>query len=318
MKKIRIHFDMDLDYISLKYFDTLPGIKNNFEFVVDRVNPQIVFYYNRNQIKNPVRSKFKCKHLLFCYEYMVPNMRMWDYALQWNYTSDPRQLRFPNYVHFGAGEDLVKPTQYDPEKILRSKTKFCAFVQYSSNAYRNQFFDLLNAKKHVDSPGRQRNNLPTLGGHKNVRSSRYDIRSIEENPNILGWVADLRNFLKDYKFVITFENRITSGYTTEKIYNPMVVNCLPIYLGAPDIQRDFNPKSFVHVRNFFSKNVSISTGALYPKEFSKAVQYILELDKNDKAYCNTLAQPWYYNNMVSEYANKDNISNFFTRVFNDL
>jgi hypothetical protein len=237
-------------------------------------------------------------------------MKIWDYALQWNYTSDPRQLRFPNYVAYGAGEDLVKPQDYDPEKILRSKTKFCAFIHYAYQPHRTQFFSILNNYKHVDAPGRQCNNMKPLGGHKTPRESRYGKN--------LGWMFDIRDFLKDYKFVIAFEKQILSGCVTEKIHNPMVVNCIPIYLGHELVYKDFNPKSFVHVRNFFNKNTIISTRGSYPREFNAAVNYVLKLDKNDKLYCDMLSQPWYHNNIINEYANKDNISAFFTRIFNSL
>jgi hypothetical protein len=307
-KRIRIHFSGGFDWSYIKLFNELPKIKNRYEFVKDDRAPQLVIHYEHP--KNPLKTKLRCKYLFYCCEYIIPNMHKYDYALQWRYTSDPRQLRYPNYVAYGAGEDLVKPKDYDPEKILRSKTKFCAFVYYKAYPYRNQFFSVLNSYKHVDAPGLQCNNMSPIGGYKTPLESRRGKKRI--------WAYDIRDFFKDYKFVIAFENRITSGYVTEKIYNPMTVNSLPIYLGSPDIQRDFNPKSFVHVRDFFNKNQVISPRGYYTKEFNEAAKYILELDKNDKLYCDTLAQPWCHNNIVNEYADKDKIADFYIRIFNSL
>ena len=42
-------------------------------------------------------------------------------------------------------------------------------------------------------------------------------------------------------FTIAFKNDSYPGYTTEKIYEPMYVNSLPIYSGNPLVYRDFNP-----------------------------------------------------------------------------
>lgn len=310
-KPIRICFDGGMTWGYLRIFNKLPGISESFEFIEDRRNPQLVIYCDKNHIKDPIRSKHNCPHMLYCYEYMIPDMRVWDYALNWDYTSGARCMRYPNYIIYGAGEDLIKPKNYDPERILRSKKKFCAFVQYSHRPYRNQFFDILNRYKHVDAPGKQCNNMRPLGGNSDPKDSRYGKRQ--------PWVHEVRDFFKDYKFVITFENGIHSGYVTEKIYNAMLCNAIPIYLGAPDVYRDFNVKSFVHVRDFCSrKNAAISPHGSYPKMFMDAVKYILELDKNDKAYCDMLAQPWYNHNVVNEYADKNNMAKFFKNVFERL
>lgn len=303
--------------MSLNLLNNLPNIRNNFEIIPDNINPQLVIYYDKNHIDNTPKTKYKCKQLLFCLEYTRPNMRVWNYTLQWDYTSDARCLRFPTYamydILYGKEHNIIKPANYDPERILRSKKKFCAFVYYAKQPYRNEFFDILSGYKHIDSPGKQCNNMAPLGGHKTPHDSRYGY------VHITPWIMDNRAFFRDYKFVIAFEKRINSGYVSEKIYNPMCADSIPIYLGHETICKDFNTKSFVHVRDFFkNKNAAISTKGSYPKEFNEAAKYIMELDKNDKAYCDMLAQPWYNNNTVNEYADKNKIAEFFIKIFNSL
>lgn len=39
-----------------------------------------------------------------------------------------------------------------------------------------------------------------------------------------------------YKFVIAFENSISTNYVTEKFYAPLLSGSVPVYLGAPDIE----------------------------------------------------------------------------------
>ncbi len=56
--------------------------------------------------------------------------------------------------------------------------------------------------------------------------------------------------LSHYKFAICFENCVFPGYVTEKIFDCFLAGCIPIYLGAPDIN-DFVPKgSYIDFRDF--------------------------------------------------------------------
>ena len=70
------------------------------------------------------------------------------------------------------------------------------------------FFVKLSKYKQVDSGGRTLNNIG-------------------------GPVEDKMEFIKDYRFVISFENAEYPGYTTEKIIQPMFVDSIPIYWGNP-------------------------------------------------------------------------------------
>ena len=48
-------------------------------------------------------------------------------------------------------------------------------------------------------------------------------------------VSNKMDFIKDYKFVISFENSSNPGYTTEKLIEPMLVNSIPIYWGNTEV-----------------------------------------------------------------------------------
>jgi len=47
----------------------------------------------------------------------------------------------------------------------------------------------------------------------------------------LNWVQEKIDYLKPYKFTMAFENVSLSGWTTEKLTHPMLVNSIPIYFG---------------------------------------------------------------------------------------
>lgn len=185
-------------------------------------------------------------------ENITPDFNICDYAIGFNYlTFGDRYLRLPYYTLCGI-EELGVPHIIDPETVLNRK--FCSFVV--SNAAgapeRESFFNLLSEYKQVDSGGRYKNNVG-------------------------GPVANKREFIQNYKFNIAFENSICDGYTTEKIMEPMQVNSLPLYWGNRLITSDFNPKSFINITD-------------YPS-LEAAVEYIVHLDQDDKAYLSYLSAP---------------------------
>jgi hypothetical protein len=56
--------------------------------------------------------------------------------------------------------------------------------------------------------------------------------------------------LSGYAFAICFENQILEGWVTEKIFDCLVAGTVPVYLGAPDIERWVAPECFVDMRRF--------------------------------------------------------------------
>lgn len=272
-----------------------------FNVVVDVRSPEIVFY---SVFGNPREIKDSCYDdctKIFVTEENVDrgdlrprrlgNYDECDYAVTTAYSDDPRHCRLPMvYVQYLAywrdywngywrnregGPGLFKPADYDPGKILRSKTKFCNFV-YSNPGCpeRNNFFEALSKYKRVDAGGRALNNLGYQVSHK-VR------------------------FLEDYKFTISFENSSAPGYVSEKIFEPMVANSLPIYWGNPWIADDFNPKSFLDV-------TGLSVG--------DAVERVVALDRNDDAYLELLSEPWFAGNRPNNYCQPDYLRPFFDMV----
>jgi hypothetical protein len=125
--------------------------------------------------------------------------------------------------------------------------KFCSFVVSNGNSLeRNNFFNKLSKYKIVDSGGSYLNNI----GYK---------------------IPDKNKWISEYKFNICFENDAHRGYnehyTTEKLPQAMQSNTIGIYKGNTQIGKEFNTKSFINIREFNSEE--------------SAIEYIIELDKND-------------------------------------
>ncbi len=67
-----------------------------------------------------------------------------------------------------------------------------------------------------------------------------------------GGTEEKLEILRNYKFVLCFENAIFEGYVTEKIFDALFAGCVPIYWGAPDIEEYVDRSCFIDVRNFQS------------------------------------------------------------------
>ena len=148
------------------------------------------------------------------------------------------------YIFYYHMPKLIKKNNHK----FKNRKKFCAFI-VSSNSSRErvEFFKKLSKYKKVDSYGKVQNNM----GDK-IFDTFWD-NNIE--------------ILKNYKFVISFENNFTKEYICEKIQKAMLAGAIPIYRGAPNIGEYFNTKSFINYDDYGS--------------YDKMIKKIIELDKND-------------------------------------
>lgn len=63
---------------------------------------------------------------------------------------------------------------------------------------------------------------------------------------------DKVEWYKGYRFAIAFENTRVPGYVSEKIMHAFAAGAVPIYWGAPDVTRYFNPRAFINAADFSS------------------------------------------------------------------
>lgn len=67
-----------------------------------------------------------------------------------------------------------------------------------------------------------------------------------------GLARSKADILSGYTFAVCFENMALSGWVTEKIFDCLLVGTVPIYLGAPDIERWVSASCFIDMRRFRS------------------------------------------------------------------
>lgn len=219
--------------------------------------------------------KYDCIKIMYTGENIAPDFNLCDYAMAFDYIEfGDRYLRLPLYQNRVSFPKLKTPKSYSDEELL--DRKFCSIVvsnQGFSSPHRERFFRLLSEYKQVDSGGMLWNNVG-------------------------GCVPDKIKFVSQYKFNIAFENSSVQGYTTEKIMEAMVADSLPIYWGNELVGRDFNPASFVNVHDFPS--------------LEDAVQYVVDLDKDEARYLEMMRQPWVLDESVFDW--KERMLDFIENI----
>lgn len=219
---------------------------------------------------------YKCHRIFLGWENKRADWRVCDYVLDSDFVPDnPRHKRFPIW----AGWNLQKLVEPKKMESFANKKKFCCMLVSNAKAKeRIEFFHELSKYKQVDSAGRHLNNIG---------------RSID----------DKMDFIKDYKFVISFENSASPGYTTEKLIEPMLANSIPVYWGNPEVDKDFNTESFI---NFTSA-----------EDYQKVIADMIKLDQDEEKYLEMAARPWFYENKIPVEMNQEQFIEFFDFLIED-
>lgn len=237
--------------------------------------------------------KYDCPRVLWPVEPRRPNYDGYDACMTWDYNDDPRHFRLPGTVMYGDMDLLTKPK---PDFESLWNREFCAVLLGKpyphSQTPRDAFFQKLCEYKKVHSVGRHLNNMNTrVPGAVTIPG--YDAQS---GPHKV-------EFLRMHKFALAFENERWDGYTSEKLTDAMFANTIPIYWGNPLVGRDFNAKSFVNCDEF--------------ENLDKVIERIIELDTNPEAYRAVIEQPYFENNVVSDFANKEKLLKFLKGVLGE-
>jgi hypothetical protein len=280
--------------IKIAFSDFWPGFENN---PTDKINFDNFFYrilsekYDIEISNNPDflifsvfgnnHQLYNCKKIFYTGENIRPNFDVCDYAITFDYNTDPRHFRFPLSAIFlyenGIKEDFSQNINFPI--IKNNKQKFCNFLfsNPAPQSPRNLLFMKLNAYKPITSGGRVLNNT--------------------------GYLIDNKlEFLNDYKFTICFENSQQSGYTTEKLIHPKLVNSIPIYWGNPDVGKDWNIKSFINAYDFTT--------------LEDLIEYIKKVDNDDDLYNKILNEPHFNAPEIPHDLNYKNLLNFFDLIIN--
>jgi hypothetical protein len=310
-KTIRIKFQNGVDR-AIAENEILAELLDDFVFEESEQPDFILFGPYGNDIPLPgsyTRIGYFCEN-------MRPDMAICEWAFGIPREEEIVHPRYKRIQWHGLDPNrLIKPGNYDAEEIYNSKSLFCNFLYSHKVYYREEFFRQLSKYKKVDAPGLSMNNMTSID--KKYKGTIWERK---------------RQFLHPYKFTIAFENYTYPGYQTEKLYDAMQADSIPIYFGDTFIGDIFNTQSFVNapdyidtvsnpVISWLEKNSQPDFTDMRPQfyhninhrlkrklklagrnakmylqsqklNFKPVIDRIIELDQDKEAYMQLLKQQW--------------------------
>jgi len=178
---------------------------------------------------------------------------------------------------------LVKRTHTNANR------KFCLFSVSNPNGQeRIHFFNELTKYKKVDSCGKVLNNM----GLKCPGNS---------------YTAEYHDFIKQYKFMICFENSSVKNYLTEKVLNAYKGGTIPIYWGCPNIDEFVNLDAILYLKPGYSQ-----------EDVTALIDEIKRLDADDALYKKKYESIFFKNGVLPDKLNTAKINEQMCKSINTI
>lgn len=178
---------------------------------------------------------------------------------------------------------LISPSMLIADKQKKDKDKFCCILTNNDLGYRKiaypKFINFAISKGLlVESRGNFCQTMPKLNGDE----------------------KDKIEFIRDFKFHLTFDNSDRSGWITEKLIHAFSESTIPIYWGGIDVEEEFNPHAFIHVRRF--------------NTLDEVHQKVFDLYNDKNLFYEMQTQPCFNENKIPDYSKPEYILPFFERI----
>jgi len=194
---------------------------------------------------------------VFCYDSMIS---VFNHSATWS-----RQSSFPlTLLHLQNLFDITDNKFFVP---TQDKNKFQVVDQLSPVVY---------VQSSCDAPSERDSYVQELMNYINIDSYGKCLNN-KQLPVHLDDPAESMNdpeFLKlmaKYKFTIAFENAIGEDYITEKLWRPLQLGSIPIYMGSPSV-KDWIPND---------QSVILASEFDSPKSLA---EYLRHLNHNDEVF----------------------------------
>jgi hypothetical protein len=277
-------FDNKTDANHIGFFELLFSKTKlkNFQITKDLKKANVLFEsLFGSTLVNVKKWKYKIHYSGESYAYNNSN---YDIILKSEITKN-NIVDLPLFVYYMYNNNLIDNLIF--RNITQIPTKFCCFIVSNPKCQiRNFVFQELNKYKRVDSFGKFANNVGYVLQHN------Y-------------WSKEYIDFIKQYKFIICFENSKTETYITEKIINPLIAGIIPVYWGTHHIKNIFNTNSLLFLEN---EN---------QQEINNLIEKIKQLDNDDAKYIEFVNQPVFTNNTINYWNNHytiDKIANSIDKL----
>ena len=252
--KIKNYWDHPMEYTSMKdtnkFLDYFFGFSKSQIIINNKYNAAVYDIQEADQIfeKNKI-------NIMIC----VENCNFWKHYKHFNKYGNfgNKDISIYIYNHFS---EFIQTENYIVIPVIYSRINyFLRFYKIISpkiyTTFENKKFCLVTCSpkgkpEYVKKIINIFNQLQTIGDcdHLNMYKNIIKNKSCYHDQSLL-------NIFNRYKFIFCFENSITNGYITEKIFNAFFARSIPIYSGPKNKQQYFNKNAFIDVdeKNFINK-----------------------------------------------------------------
>ncbi len=115
---------------------------------------------------------------------------------------------------------------------------------------------------------------------ENINKHKIDVFGEKNFHNIKNYKGQLKdnkkeNHLIDYNYCVSVENNSELNYATEKIWEPILCECLCFYWGCPNLEDYIDSRAFVRLDlNNFKESLDIINQAIEEDWWSQRIEYI--------------------------------------------
>lgn len=187
---------------------------------------------------------------------------LYDYILTWNddLVDDFKFIKFsPVSIDWNIKKHNSESSVMF-SMVAANKSSAHPFELYSERRKIVNYFEKFSKNKVFElyGPGWDEisfymDKFPFYYGNSKRLSRFRKLIKISKYKNWKGIIVDKNDILLNSRFNFAFENMHGSnGYILEKIFEPMVCGCIPIYYGAKNIEEYINDNCYIDYRKFNS------------------------------------------------------------------
>jgi hypothetical protein len=204
-------------------------------------------------------KKWKHTYLFTGESYMKQNPDNYSCVL-WGERNTKNIINIPLYIPYLYTNNFVDKIQSKNDVINIPKEDICVFISNPRGGIRNSFLNELDKHFKVTYAGRYKNNTggPIL--------SPYN-------------TEEFRDFVKQYKFIVSMENSINDTYITEKITHGLLCDTIPIYWGTDMVVHHINKNRVLRLPQNCTNN-----------DIDKIIKQIAFLKNNEKMWKHVVSQ----------------------------
>ena len=148
----------------------------------------------------------------------------------WMERNNKNIINMPLHIPYIYTNDLLHSLENQSNRNTMPEKDILVVISNPNGEIRNKFLDLLEKKMNVTYAGRYKNNI----GH------------------LLPWdynKPEFKNFVSQFKFIVSMENTRYETGITEKIIHGMLAQSIPVYWGSSRVCEYFNKDRFLNLKD---------------------------------------------------------------------